>query len=619
MKRNKKFTSTTVKGILYDYRFRIAVLGFFFAAGLLVLWGRLYYIQVMGGKKHLEQVSNQSLRRIRIPNRRGKIFSSDGLVLADNRLEFDLVFYPEEMKKSRRRDTVLNMYENARKAAKMVGRENSVTTKDIQRHINVRPGIPFIVLKNLDIVSAARAFEFCRITPGSDVVPRLVRTYPQKRTACHLIGFTGLEERKTAQDKEDFFYYIPDTVGREGVEKACDILPEKPEIGLRGHPGYSLIQVDKMGYAKNHLIHEIPPVSGENVVLTLDMKAQKTAEKLLRGHRGALVLLDAENADVLAAASAPGYDLEKFSPSVQSEYYRSLRNDPDNPLINRAFSAIYTPGSIFKPIVMLSLLASGVDANSVVECDGASHIGDARIRCASYRRGGHGEVDCINALNWSCNDYMIENAIKYSPELLFEAAEKAGIGKKTGIEVTEARGIAPSYAEKRRRYRYGWTKYDSALLSIGQGIISVTPLQAAVFCAALANGGKIYRPHIVKEVIDNSGVVQLRRKAEIVSELKGTPEALDIVRQGMFEVVNSATGSGRKAQIEGLKIYGKTGSAEIGRKGNLKIIAWFIAYTAYKGRTYAVAAVIEEGTSGGSLCAPLVKEFFESYLGYSEK
>ncbi|MBQ4313971.1 MAG: hypothetical protein IJC21_00855 [Lentisphaeria bacterium] len=614
----RKISSSQLDGLLNDSRFRIALLGAVFAVGMLVLWARLYYMQVMGGEKHLEQVSNQSLRRIRIPNLRGKILSSDREILADNKLEFDLVFYPQEMKRSLRRDTVLAMYNNAIKAAKMVGVERSFTTKEILNHLYRRPGIPFTVLRNLDTASAARAFEFARMTPGCDVGPRMVRVYPQGRTACHLIGFTGLEERQNASDKEEFFYYIPDTVGREGVEKACDVLPDKPGAGLRGYPGYSLIQVDKMGYAKNHIIHEIPPVPGANVILTLDMKAQRTAERVLAGHRGAIVVLDASNGDVLAAASAPGYDLSKFSPSVPRKYYSSLRNDPDNPLINRAFYGVYTPGSIFKPIALLALLSEGVNAENVIDCDGASHIGDARIRCASYRRGGHGTVNSVDAINWSCNDYMIENAVKFPADTLFEAASRAGIGRRSGIEIADARGVAPSFAEKRRRYRFGWTKYDTALLSIGQGIISITPLQAAVFCAALANGGKVYKPHLVKEIVDNTGLALHKRKVEEISTLKSTPEAFEVVKRGMFEAVNSSSGSGRRARVDGLEMYGKTGSAEIGRRGNLKIIAWFIAYTQYKGRTYAVAAMVEEGTSGGSLCAPMVKRFFENYLSPQE-
>ena len=612
-------TISAFENIVSDSRFRIAVIGLFFAVGFLVLLGRLYYIQVMGGKQHLEQVSNQSMRRIRIPNQRGRIISSDNVVLADNRIEFDLVFYPEEMKKRRRRDTVLHMYENARHAAVMIGRENTVTSNDILHHLYKRPGIPFTVLKNLDTKAAARAFEFARITSGCDVVPRLVRTYPMKRTACHLVGFTGLQERTDAPDKEDFFYYSPDAVGREGIEKACDILPGSDNAGLRGLPGYSLIQVDKMGYAKNRIIHEIPPVPGSTVVLTLNCKAQLAAEQALAGHRGALVMLDADNGDILAAASAPGYDLSRFSPLLEKSYYKFLRDDPANPLFNRAFAGVYTPGSIFKPLIMLSMLSGGLNSENVVDCDGASRIGDARIRCASYRRGGHGDVDSVNALNWSCNDYMIENAVKFPAEQFFDLARQAGVGRKTGVEIAESKGIAPSFAEKRRRYRSGWTKYDTALLSIGQGIVSVTPLQAAVFCAALANGGKVFKPHLVKEVIDNAGVVIRRREIEVNSVLQGTPEAFEIVKKGMYEVVNSATGSGKKARVEGLEIYGKTGSAEIGKRGNLKIIAWFIAYTRYNGRNYAVAAVVEEGSSGGSVCAPIVGKFLKNTLSPTEK
>ncbi len=615
-RRNRKIV---LNGLFDDVRFRIAVIGGIFLIGFAVLWGRLYFVQVMSGKSHIEQVSNQSLRRIRIPNQRGRIITADNVVLADNNVEFDLVFYPEEMQQRTRNRTVRYMAECAARASRMVGRENKITPEDIRIHLIRRPGIPLTVIKHLDTAEAARALEFARITSGCDVSQRLVRVYPQKSLACHIIGYTGLEERSRAADKEDFFYYIPDAVGREGIEKAFDVLPGNRGTGLRGYPGYSLIQVDKLGYARDKIIHGIPPVAGSNVVLTLSARAQKEAEKQLSGYRGAIVLLDADNGDVLAAASAPGYDLSRFTPAVPADYYRLLRNDPANPLFNRAFSGSYTPGSIMKPVVMLALLSAGVDPAVQVDCDGASKIGNARIRCAAHRRGGHGPVDAVEALNVSCNDYMIENAVSHPAEILFEQMASAGIGRRSGVELPDSRGVLPSDAEKRRRFRFGWTKYDTALLSIGQGIISISPLQAAVICAALANGGTVYKPHLVREVVDNTGNVVYQRKSEIKGTLSGTLQAREIVRKGMFEVVNSSNGSGRRARVDGLEIYGKTGSAEFGRKGNLRIFAWFIAYTKHNGRNYAAAAIVEEGSSGGGVCAPMVGRFLRNYLLNQQK
>ena len=618
-RKGKTKRKVILNGLFDDVRFRIAVLGSVFLAGFAVLWFRLYFVQVMSGKSHFEQVSNQSLRRIRIPNQRGRIVTSDNVVLADNAVEFDLVFYPEEMQQRTRNRTIRYMSECAARAARMIGRENKVTPEAIRNHLIRRPGIPFMVMPHLDTAETARALEFSRITSGCSVAPRLVRTYPQKSLACHIVGYTGLEERNSAADKEEFFYYIPDAVGRDGIEKAFDTLPGDLGTGLRGYPGYSLIQVDKLGYARDKIIHGIPPVAGTNVVLTISAKAQREAEKQLSGYRGAIVVIDADNGDILAAASAPGYDLSRFTPKVPTDYYRLLRNDPANPLFNRAFVGSYTPGSIMKPVVMLALLSAGVDPSAEITCDGSSHIGNARIRCAAHRRGGHGAVDAVAALNVSCNDYMIENAISHPADILFSQIASAGIGSKTGVELPESRGVLPSDAEKRRRFRFGWTKYDTALLSIGQGIISLSPLQAAVMCSALANGGTVYKPHLVREVVDNTGNVVYQRKVEVKNSLAGSAEARATVRQGMFDVVNSSNGSGRRAKVDGLEIYGKTGSAEFGRKGNLRIYAWFIAYTRYNGKNYAVAAVVEEGSSGGGVCAPMVGKFLRNYLLTPEK
>ena len=393
-----------------------------------------------------------------------------------------------------------------------------------------------------------------------------------------------------------------------------DRLPDSPLPGLRGRPGFSLIQVDHLGYARNRLIDQISPVHGNNVVLTIDSRAQRLAEKLLRNQKGAIVFLDADNGDILAAASAPTFDLSQFTPSISGIYYQQLLNNPDNPLFNRAFCGNYTPGSILKPATMLAMLNCGLALDKVVDCDGSSQIGDAKIRCSSYRRGGHGEVDIRNAISWSCNDFMIENAVNCPPEKFFEMLKSCGFGQASGVELPENRGLLPSYEGKKRRTGNKWNRYDSALLSIGQGMITLSPLQAAAYAAALANGGKVWKTHLISRVLDNSGLEIYKRTPQLRQQLDTTTEHLQLIRDGMYDVVNSPNGSGRRACVSGLEIYGKTGSAETGSRGNLKITAWFIAFVTYQQRNYSLAIVLEDGRSGGLDCAPLAALFLRRYL-----
>lgn len=613
-------------GILAPGQLRVLLLGLFFLAGFLLLAGKLYLVQIQSGDEHRKKISSQSIRRIRIPARRGKIFSADLRLLAGNRAENNLVFYPEEMRLGRRSKSVRYMLDAAEAIAAAIGRKNPLIEETVNRHLNTRPGLPITVFKQLSPRETARALECARAFRGIDIEPGETRIYPCGRLAAHLIGSTRPESRENAADRRDFFYYVPDLVGRDGIEREFDRLPDSAidpravpgspaaPLGLLGLPGYSLVQVDHLGYIRQSLIEKIEPLHGNNVILTIDSRAQEIAESLLVGKRGAFVLLDAANGDILAAASNPAYDLGEFTPILRREYYQSLLNNPERPLINRAFQGVYTPGSILKPLVALALLNAGVKPESTLFCDGGISVGNATIRCASWRSGGHGEVNLISALEKSCNPYMIAHGLKTGLGRIATVLASAGIGRKTGVELPEGSGTFPSDAAKRRLYRTGWNAYDTALLSIGQGMVTVTPLQAALFTAALANGGDVWQPHLVRQVVDPYGNVVRERKPLRRSRLATTPEHLETVRQGMYNVVNSPHGSGREAALPGFDLYGKTGSAEVGPRSDRRLTTWFICFVTRNGKTYAAAIMIEEGRSGGKSCAPLAAEFFSRYF-----
>ena len=605
----------TAYGFLADNRLRVLELGVLMLVLFGVLIGALYREQVESGEEHRSAVSRQSIRRIRVPARRGRIFTSDYRIVADNRPVMNLVFYPEEMRTGRRKKSIVYMLETAQKLADAIGRRNPLDHRSIERHLSASPGLPLVVFSDLDERETARALECARQQRGVDLETGAVRSYPMGSFAPHLIGFTKHESPREAADRRDFFYYIPDIVGRSGVELLCDApkwAGDSP--GLRGRPGFSLIQVDHLGYIHHAMVDGEEPRHGDNVVLTVDSRAQSLAERLLDGRRGALVVLDADNGDVLAAATAPRYDLGKFSPKLSGEFYRKLREDPARPLLNRAFQGTYTPGSILKPLVALALLRNGVKPDETVECDGYSHIGDATIRCASYRRGGHGETDLEHALEWSCNGYFIAMGVRVGEEALFQVLRSAGIGRPTGVGISEGRGLMPDRELKHRRYGYRWNRYDTALLSMGQGFITLTPLQAALYTAALGNGGTLWKPNLVRKLTDCDGRTVWERAPQSRGVLDASQEALDIVKQGMFKVVNSPEGSGRRGAVPNLEIMGKTGSAEVGPRSDRRLIVWFVAYTEYRKFKYAVAVMVEDGASGGGDCAPLAAEFLREYL-----
>ena len=259
------------------------------------------------------------------------------------------------------------------------------------------------------------------------------------------------------------------------------------------------------------------------------------------------------------------------------------------------------------------MLKNGINPDEEYFCEGAYQIGNASIRCSAHRYAG-AHMTMVTALEKSCNSYMIHHALTVGREEISEVLKNAGIGRKSGLELPESAGDFPTPALKERRFRAKWNSFDTALLSIGQGMVTVTPLQMALYTAAIANGGTLYQPHLVREIVDGVGITLYERKVAAVGKLGVSAKQLAVVQNGMFQVVNSSGGSGRRAAVENLNIYGKTGTAEIGPVGKRRNITHFVAYVTYKERTYAAAVTVEDGASGGRTCAPLMAAFFEHYL-----
>lgn len=578
---------------------------------------RLFALQVANQGEYDKKIIRQSIRKIRIPAKRGKIYTSNLEVLADTVPEINLSLYINEIRTTSRTRTINLVEQLISEMAVLLDRNSSISRNDIEKHIIRTPGLPLLVFKNLNVKELAITSNKINQSEGWALEVDSYRTYPRENIASHLIGYIGKGDNSKESDIKDFSYYIGDFIGKSGIELAFDRLSsesETPLRGLRGYPGYSIVQVDNLGYVRKNIIQEVAPLNGNHVVLTLDWRAQKIAHNLMENQNGAFVLLDADNGDVLASVSVPDFNLDYFSPSVNREYYNSLLKNKQKPLVNKAISGLYSPGSILKPLVALAILESGVSPNETINCDGTTHIGNSKINCTSHRYGGHGEVNLYRALEKSCNDYFIENGLKIGREKIYDMLLSANLGVSSALELPTSKGILPTEEYKQKVFKNKWNSFDTGLISIGQGIITISPLQAAMYTAAFANGGNIFRPHIIKEIVDQGGNVLQRRETEILSTLGASKFNIDAVKQGMFEVVNAPNGSGRMAKVDELAIYGKTGTAEVGSKENRTQNTWFIAFLEYEGRRYAIAVIVEDGVSGGSSCAPLVAQFFREYL-----
>lgn len=596
---------------LNSFRARLLIVALVMLAGISVLVFKLWYEQIHFGERYRKSITRQSVRRVRLPGLRGRIFTSDYLLLADNAPSYNLVFYLQEMRRNSRKKTIENIKNIAHKLAFELNRPDSLTEKAIRRHIITTPGLPLVLYKNLSGIELARSYQLMPQMPGIGIEVEPVRHHPQKDLASLIIGFTRPETASEALDRKDYAYYRPDYEGKSGVEKAFDsIAGNQSTPGLHGYPGFELMQVDHLGYVNARQLDYLAPQTGSNIVLTLDSRAQILGEKLMKNKRGSLVLLNADTGEVLALVSSPQLDISRTTPAWSRGYYRELLNDPFLPMFNRAINGRYMPGSIVKPLAALAALKDGFSADRVVECDGRSIIQGARISCAN--RYGHGELDMPGAIERSCNDYFIEMGQELGAEKLAAMYADAGIGSAPGLEIGGTRGLNP--AERITSAKYKWRKYDTANISIGQGMVLVSPLQAARFTAALANGGKLMDTYLLKEVYDDKGKLLFVNRPRLAKQWSLPQGALELVQQGMFRVVNSPQGSGKSAQSDTLAIYGKTGTAEVDTRNGRINNTWFICFTQKRNTRYALAVLVEEGRSGGRNCAPLAKEFLEKYL-----
>lgn len=594
------------------------VLAFFLA----VLAHRLWEVQIKQGEEHRENISRQSIRKIREPGPRGRILTSDFHILADNRPSYDVIFHLSEMRRpGQRSETIRFILDSARDVGALIGRTSDLRESDILRHINLRPGLPMTVFGDLDPEELGRVLDMARPIPGMEVTVRPVREYPEGRMACHILGRVGADDPRSAEDRDKFFYYIPDKIGITGLERKYDATIDGgpvPLRGLRGEPGKRVIRVDHLGFVYETIGASVPSVNGHDLVLTLDYDAQKAAEETLADVVGAIVLIDAENGAVLAMASSPSFDLSEFTPFISRDRLNELYAMENGPFRNRAVEA-FTPGSIVKPLVALSFLENGVSPRHEVRCAGAAKIGNARIRCWSWRSGGHGALNIVDAIKHSCNVFFIENSKKVGMEAITKRLSAAGLGRETGFPLPESAGLLPTRDTKRKRYGTAWNAFDTALLSMGQGLISATPLQAALFTAAIANGGIVWRPRLLKELRDSQGNVLFINPPRENGNLSVPERHLELVRKGMWWVVNASDGTAKRARCDGVKLSGKTGTAEMGPRESRYANTWFIAFGEVKGRLCSLAVFVERGVSGGRTSAPMARRFLERWLELDDR
>ncbi len=577
------------------------LLAFIFLAG--VLWR----LQILHAHRYVGKQHRQSVRRVRVPGDRGRILDRNGVCLAKNRVSFCIAFYLEELRQPGGwTRTVDHVDRQIDVMSGFLGVPRERTREDIVRHVKLRLPLPFLAWTDLSEEVVAKLEESGEKIAGVDIYVRPVRVYPRGSLASHIVGYVGKADFSRKRGKVTD-YYLPEMEGKRGLEREYN-------EELAGLPGAKLIRIDASQY-RRAVLEDLSrhPYPGEDIYTVLDARVQEFAERALRQkseseklRRGAIVVIDPRNGDVLAIASGPSFDPGMFSPSISSKDWERIRTDERRPMLNRAIAGTYPPGSIFKPVVALAALENDkVRADRRFNCPGYFALGSAVFHC--WRRSGHGQIAMRKAIEQSCNAYFCQLGLKVGHRAIVHMAESVGLGTETGIGLdSEKAGLVPDNAWKRRVYRDSWRSGDTCNISIGQGALLVTPLQMAVYTATLANGGTVYRPRLVKR---RGG------DGDVLNRMSWSRSTLEVVRGGMRDVVNSESGTGKRARIDAAVVAGKTGTAQYGRPGEGRKHTWMIAFAPFEEPRYAVALVIEDGVSGGTTAAPRIGLLMESIFG----
>jgi penicillin-binding protein 2 len=538
-----------------------------------------------------------------IPAPRGQIVDRAGVPLAQTRVSYNLALaFPTPLKFS---DADLRRYaeQQIMLARSLTGRPIAVTEEQLQKHYKNRGALPMMLSQDLTVMEVDKVRQ--QKSEGLILQPVYQRWYPQGELAGHILGYTGRAGRQLEGPIENNELLWPEAEGRDGLEQSFD-------DQLKGKVGQMNISFDAAGKKSSEQI-VIPPQPGYNVVTTLDSKLQQLCEETLaKGcKRGALVLLDATTGDILAMASYPNVNPNWWIPVMTQTQFDVLRNDPNNPLIPRAFRSSYPPGSTFKVFVGLAAMQSGkVQPGDEFSCPPAMEIGNLTFR--NWKREHAGDLNFVDALTQSCNPYFYQVGQKIGANLIVEYSQKLGMGVRTGIPLSaETSGRIPTQEYMFKTYKRVFMPGDTANLSIGQGDTLVSPLQMAQAMAAIGNGGMLYQTRLVQQVqsLDNKIVNAYNMRVRAVVDID--KKVMATLREAMVQVVASRAGTAGRAAVPGIQVAGKTGTAQWGPKNNERTAAWFAGFAPADKPKYAFAALYEgepdnDDVHGGTQAAPLI-------------
>ncbi len=579
---------------MIDKKKTITVLAYISMAVFVIFLLRLWQLQILKGSYYRKQSEKNRVRVFKIPAPRGIIFDRNGIPLVKNAPYFVASLIPGLSKKGLNLSGLSKLLDTS---VEDLSEKIAKRKKHVLEPIRLKEGLSFAQVARIE----ARRSDF----PGLVVETEITRAYPFGSTGAHLIGYLSLPTE--AQLRKGLFAGTPrgTFVGQWGVEALYD-------KRLKGVPGKRFIEVDALG-RQLRTLKIVPPQKGEDLTLSVDIQTQKTAEEAFKGRAGALMALDPQSGEVLALVSLPSFDPNLFVRGISQKQWNRLQRHPGHPFLNRVFQSQYPPGSIFKIVTAIAALEEGVvDENFSVDCTGAIHVGIWKFSC--WKKQGHGKTALRKALVESCDIYFYEIGRLLGMDRIAKYADALGLGIAPGVKLSaERKGLIPTTSWKLRKKGIPWYLGETFNAAIGQGYVSITPAQAALMISAIANGGNVYRPELLK---DQPG-------PEPIAKLSLSPKTLRIIRDALVGVVEDRKGTGGTVRSEIVRIAGKTGTAQvikIPEAAKKKLAdkyrdhAWFVAYAPVKNPSIAVSVFVEHGGHGGETAGPIAKATIEAYM-----
>src|ERR1700682_2236053 len=628
-------------------RLRIQFIGLLMLLGMAALGMRLWWIQVAHGAEWTAQIRGSSQATVRIPSVRGEIKDRNGLTLVQNRASYEVYFYLPEMVKGYRERygqppvteyrAIISGMPKDQKIPDIIKIVNDgvvprlddldlardYNASQLARHYRNDTEVPFSYIKDIDFPMMAKFSEHDVGLPGVDIAIKPVRSYVYGALASHLLGYVGAPDDTNKEDAKKYTFYQGDVEGKSNIERSMDDF-------LRGKPGVRYLRRNAKGTIDG-VLREDPPKQGANVFLTIDARIQAIADEALRAvSRAGAVVIDPNNGNILAMSSVPSFDPNAFIPSIKAKDWQALRKDEADPLVNRAVSAL-PPGSTFKLITSLAGLRKNL-TNAKFNCGGGVSYGEHFFRCwVAEKHYTHGTIGLVEAIKVSCDSFFYQYGNAAGIQSIDAIGKMLGIGEESGLQLSgEQTGNMPGPEWMQIHHpQERWSQAQTANVSIGQGYTLVSPLQLSMAYATIANGGVCYYPRLVDRVLkqdgspvlDEHGKVAVPQTPRVRSDLRRevSPQDIELVRKGLWKVVNEDGGTGGRARLKDVVVAGKTGTAQATDRGHEENVAWFVCFAPFDHPNYVVAVMVQGASGhGGEVAGPIATRILERTLAQDE-